>query len=420
MFALVDCNNFYASCERVFQPQLNHKPIAVLSNNDGCVISRSDEAKNLGLPMGAPAFKYEQFFKEHKIHVFSSNYSLYGDMSERVMSILEQFTPDVEVYSIDEAFLQFKGFENYNFTNYGLQIRQRILKWTGIPTSVGIAPTKALSKVANKIARKFPKQTNGVYVIDSEEKRLKALKWLKVEDIWGVGYGLQKRLKAKKCHTAYDFTQLSDDWIRKNFSITEWKLKKDLEGIPTLTLDYKEAKRSIATTRSFEYTYSDIDNIKERISTFATSCAEKLRKQQSSCHSIIVLLSSDRHKKETPQHKTSQMVSLPYPTDSSLIISKVAVKTVVDIFKKGIKYKRAGVVVTGLVPTDNHQLDLFLYENTKHKPLMQHIDALNTKYEASKIKLGNQDLKRTWKMRQEHLSPKYTTNINEILTVQCH
>ncbi|MCB0445643.1 MAG: DUF4113 domain-containing protein, partial [Gelidibacter sp.] len=213
---------------------------------------------------------------------------------------------------------------------------------------------------------------------------------------------------------------LSDDWIRKNFSITEWKLKKDLEGIPTLKLDYKEAKRSIATTRSFEYTYSDIDNIKERISTFATSCAEKLRKQQSSCHSIIVLLSSDRHKKETPQHKTSQMVSLPYPTDSSLIISKVAVKTAVDIFKKGIKYKRAGVVVTGLVPTDNHQLDLFLYENTKHKPLMQHIDALNTKYEASKIKLGNQDLKRTWKMRQEHLSPKYTSNINEILTVQCH
>ena len=318
MFALVDCNNFYASCERVFQPQLNNKPIAVLSNNDGCVISRSDEAKALGLPMGAPAFKYEAFFKQHNISVFSSNYSLYGDMSERVMTILNQFTPDVEVYSIDEAFLQFKGFENYNLNDYGLQMRQRILKWTSIPTCVGIAPTKALSKVANKIARKFPKQTNGVYVIDSEEKRIKALKWLKVEDVWGIGYGLQKRLKAKNCKTAYDFIQLSDDWIRNNFSITEWKLKKDLEGIPTLELDYKEPKRSIATTRSFEYTYSDLENIKERISTFATSCAEKLRKQGSSCHVIIVLLSSDRHKKDLPQHRTSRTCLLytsPSPRD---------------------------------------------------------------------------------------------------------
>jgi DNA polymerase V len=420
MFALVDCNNFYASCERVFQPQLNNKPIAVLSNNDGCVISRSDEAKALGLPMGAPAFKYEAFFKQHNISVFSSNYSLYGDMSERVMTILNQFTPDVEVYSIDEAFLQFKGFENYNLNDYGLQMRQRILKWTSIPTCVGIAPTKALSKVANKIARKFPKQTNGVYVIDSEEKRIKALKWLKVEDVWGIGYGLQKRLKAKNCKTAYDFIQLSDDWIRNNFSITEWKLKKDLEGIPTLELDYKEPKRSIATTRSFEYTYSDLENIKERISTFATSCAEKLRKQGSSCHVIIVLLSSDRHKKDLPQHRTSRTISLPYATDSSLIISDCAVKAVASIFKEGIKYKRAGVIVTGLVPTDNHQLNLFQHENPKHKPLMQRIDAINHKYEAAKIKLGNQDLKRTWKMRQERLSLKYTTNINEILTVKCH
>jgi DNA polymerase V len=420
MFALVDCNNFYASCERVFQPQLNNKPVAILSNNDGCVISRSDEAKALGLPMGAPAFKYEAFFKANNISVFSSNYPLYGDMSARVMNILEQFTPDVEVYSIDEAFLEFKGFERYDFNHYGLQIRQRILKWTGIPTCIGIAPTKALSKVANKVARKFPKQTHGVYVIDSEEKRLKALKWLKIEDVWGIGYALQKRLKAKHCKTAFDFVQLSDDWIKKHFSITEWRLKKDLEGIPTLVLDYREPKRSIATTRSFEYTYSDLENIKERISTFATSCAEKLRKQKSSCYVVIVLLNSDRHKKEHPQHHTNRMITLPYPTDSSLIISNCAVEAVSSIFKEGIKYKRAGVIVTGLVPTDNYQLDLFQHENPKHKPLMHTIDILNEKYESYKIKLGNQDLKRTWKMRQERLSPRYTTNINEILTVACH
>ncbi len=420
MFALVDCNNFYASCERVFQPQLNNKPVAILSNNDGCVISRSDEAKALGLPMGAPAFKYEAFFKANNIYVFSSNYPLYGDMSSRVMNILAQFTPDIEVYSIDEAFLKFEGFEHYDLNTYGLQIRQRVLKWTGIPTSVGIAPTKALSKVANKVARKFPKQTNGVYVIDSEEKRLKALKWLKIEDVWGIGYAHQKRLKAKQCKTALDFVQLPDDWVKKHFSITEWRLKKDLEGIPTLALDYKEPKRSIATTRSFEFTYSNLENIKERISTFATSCAEKLRKQHSSCYGIIVLLNSDSHKKELPQHHTSRMISLPYPTDSSLIISNCAIEVVSSIFKEGIKYKRAGVIVTGLVPTNNHQLDLFQHENPKHKSLMHTIDALNEKYETYKIKLGNQDLKRTWKMRQKRLSPRYTTNINEILTVTCH
>ncbi|GAA4946732.1 Y-family DNA polymerase [Algibacter agarivorans] len=418
MYALVDCNNFYASCERAFNPNLRHKSIAVLSNNDGCVISRSDEAKALNLPMGAPIFKWESFCIANNILVFSSNYPLYGDMSSRVMTILKQFTPDIEIYSIDESFLEFKGFENYDFEDYGNQIRMRILKWTGIPTCVGIAPTKALSKVANKIARKFPEETNGVYVIDSEDKRIKALKWIKLEDVWGIGRSIQKRLKAKGCKTAFDFTELPNDWVRRNFSITEWKLKKDLEGVSKIKLDEIKTKRAIATTRSFEYTYSDIDNIKERISTFATSCAEKLRKQGSSCHMIYVVLSSDRHKKDLEQHRASRVVSLSYPTDSSLIISKEAVRAVVQIFKKGIKYKRAGVIVMGLVPTNNHQLQMFEHENPKHKPLMHTIDRLNEKYANYKVKLGNQDLKRTWKMRQERLSPRYTTNINDIIVVK--
>ena len=418
MFALVDCNNFYASCERVFNPNLREKPVAILSNNDGCVISMSDEAKSLQLPFGAPIFKWEGFCKTNNIKILSSNYPLYGDMSSRVMAILQQFTPDAEVYSIDEAFLEFKGFDKYNFDDYGNQIRQRILKWTGIPTCVGIAPTKALSKVANKIARKFPNETNGVYIIDSEEKRIKALKWIKLEDVWGIGRGLQKRLAIKNCKTAFDFVQLSDSWIRKNFSITEWKLKKDLEGISTLKLDEIKTKRAIATTRSFEYTFSDIDNIKERISTFATSCAEKLRKQGSSCHMIIVLLSSDRHKKDLEQHRTSKVIKLSYPTDSSLTICKHAVEAVSSIFKEGIKYKRAGVIVTGLVPTYNHQLNIFEHENPKHKPLMTAIDGINKKYKDYKIKLGNQDLERTWKMRQERLSPRYTTSINDIIKVR--
>ncbi|CDF81041.1 UmuC protein [Formosa agariphila KMM 3901] len=418
MYALVDCNNFYASCERVFNPDLRGKPIAILSNNDGCVIARSDEAKALQLPMGAPAFKYESFFKANKVQVFSSNYPLYGDMSTRVMRILEQFTPDVEVYSIDEAFLEFKGFKDFDFKSCGHDMRSRILKWTGIPTCVGIAPTKALSKVANKIARKFPEHTKGVFLIDSEASRIKALKWFKIEDVWGIGRRLARRLKLINCHTAFDFTQLSDAFIRKEFSIVEWRLKQDLLGYPTLSLEEPSPKKSIATTRSFERTFSDIDNIIERISTFATSCAEKLRKQKSSCHMIIVELSSDRHKKNEVREYGSKMITLPYPTDSSLLISTQAVAAVKQLFKPGVKYKRAGVVVTGLVPNDAFQLDLFASENPKHKPLMHVIDALNTKYKGHAIKLGNQDLQRTWKMKQERLSPKYTTNINDIIIVK--
>ena len=419
MFALVDCNNFYASCERVFNPNLIGKPVAILSNNDGCVISRSDEAKALGLPMGAPIFKWESFCKANNVTVLSSNYPLYGDMSSRVMSILKQYSPEVEVYSIDESFLYFKGFDNYDLTKYGLEIKSRILKWTGIPTCVGIAPTKALSKVANKIARKYPNQTKGVYVMDTEEKRIKALKWLSVDDVWGVGRQLSKRLQTKGCKTAFDFIQLPDVWVKKNFSVVEARLKRDLEGVPTLKLDdIVTQKKMIATTRSFDYSYSDIEYIKERVSTFAVSCAEKLRKQGSSCHVIIVMLKSDKHKKELEQHRTSTSVNLTYPTSSSLIISNCAISALMSIFKKGIQYKKAGVIVTGLVPIDNHQLHLFDAENPKHQPLMKSIDSLNAKYKNNKIRIANQDLKRTWKMRQDRLSPRYTTNINDIIVVK--
>ena len=418
MYALVDCNNFYASCERVFNPNLQHKPIAILSNNDGCVISRSDEAKALDLPMGAPIFKWDAFCKDKDITVLSSNYPLYGDMSSRVMKILGQFTPDIEVYSIDEAFLQFKGFKACDLTSYAMQIRHRILKWTGIPTCVGVAPTKSLSKVANKIARKFPKQLNGVYVIDTEEKRQKALRWIGIDSVWGIGRGFHKQLNNKGCKTAMDFLNLPDAWVRKNFGSTGFKLKKDLEGIPQIQLDEPTNKKAIATTRSFDFTYDDIDYIKERISTFAICCAEKLRKQGSSCYVIYVNLQSNKHKKDEPQHRESRVVSLPYPTDSSLIISKEAVRLATQIFKKGIKYKRAGVMVMGLVPTHNQQLQMFDHEDPKHKPLMSTIDRLNEKYAAHKVKLANQDLKRTWKMRQERLSPKYTTNINDIIVVK--
>ena len=419
MFALVDCNNFYASCERVFNPSLQGRPVAVLSNNDGCVIARSDEAKTLGLPMGAPAFKYKSFFKTNKVQVFSSNYALYGDMSSRVMRILEQFTPEVEVYSIDEAFLHFQGFDNYDLNSYGGSIRKRILKWTGIPTCVGIAPTKALAKVANKIARKFPKETGGVYVIDTEAKRLKALKWTPIEKVWGIGYALHKRLAQKQCKTAFDFVQLPDLWVRQSFSITEWKLKKDLEGISKIEMEQVKTKRAIATTRSFETTLTELTDLKERVSTFASSCAEKLRRQKSSCHVLVVFLRSDLFKIQSPQYRSSRMVSIPFPTNSSLVLSSSAVKAITSIYKKGIHYKKAGVILTGIVPTYNRQMQLFDHEDARHQPLMSAMDHINKKYAASKLKLAYQDLARTWKMRQAHLSSQYTTNLNDIMTVQC-
>ncbi|WP_299064122.1 Y-family DNA polymerase [uncultured Polaribacter sp.] len=419
MFALIDCNNFYASCERVFNPNLQGKPVAILSNNDGCVISMSDEAKKLQLPFGAPIFKWEQFCKSNNITVLSSNYPLYGDMSTRVMNILAGFSPDIEVYSIDESFLELKGFENYDLSNYATKMRSKILKWTGIPTCVGIAPTKALSKVANKIARSNLKQSKGICIIDSEENRIKALKWTKIGNVWGIGSRLKKRLQAKGCETAYDFTQLPSDWVLKNFSIVEWRLQKDLQGISKIPLeDAVSSKKMIATTRSFENTYADLENITERISTFASSCAKKLRDQKSNCHVITVFLRSNRFDKNQTYLKENKTVFLSYPTDSTLTISSAAIAAVKTIFQKGVNYKKAGVIISGLVPNDNFQLNLFSHENPKHKPLMSAIDNLNKKFKSDKIKLGNQDLNRTWKMKQNRLSKKFTTNINEVLIVK--
>jgi DNA polymerase V len=417
MFALVDCNNFYASCERVFNPNLQHKPIVILSNNDGCIIARSDEAKKLGIPMGAPIFKYRTLIANHNVKVFSSNYSLYGDMSSRVMSILKQFTPDIQVYSIDESFLKLEGFEGYNLTDYGMSMKNRILKWTGIPTCAGIAPTKALSKVANKIARKYPNQTNGVYVIDTEVKRIKALKWTKIKDIWGIGKKLSNRLATKGCKNAYDFTQLHESWVKSNMSVVESRLQRDLLGMPTLDLEVQKSKKSIATTRTFEKPLKELDEIKERVSTFAFVSGEKLRRQNSHCHMIIVILRSNYFREDLKQHYATKVISLPYPTNSSLVLSNYAIKAIEEVFKKGIEYKKAGIILTGLVPSNNYQLNIFDWENSNHQPLMKAIDNINYRF-SNKIKLANQDLKKTWKMKQDHLSPNYTTNLQDIIKVK--
>lgn len=417
MFALIDCNNFYASCERVFRPDLNGKPIVVLSNNDGCVIARSNEAKAVGIPMGAPAFEYENLFRKHNVQVFSANFALYGDLSNRVMNILSDYSPDIEIYSIDEAFLKLKGFDYFNLQQYGEQMRYKVTKWTGIPISVGIAPTKALSKLANRIAKKYPEKTRGVYIIDGEEKRIKALKWLKVEDIWGVGRQHSKRLNAIGVKTAFDFTQLDDELVRRQMSIVGLRLKQDLQGIPTLDLEEVQPKKNIATTRSFETNYTEYEQLNERISTFASSCAEKLRKQKSCCNSLMVFIHTNGHRKDLPQYSRNIVVKLPFPTNSSIELTKFATQALKHIFKQGFHYKKAGVIVQDFTPEAITQATLFETRDERHISLMQAIDKLNNSFGQQKIRLASQDTKRIWKMKQEKLSPRYTTNLNDIITI---
>jgi DNA polymerase V len=420
MYALVDCNNFYVSCERVFQPQYNGKPVVVLSNNDGCIISRSYEAKAIGIPMGAPEFKVRDVIKQHNIKVFSSNYALYGDLSQRVMKILEGFCPSVEVYSIDEAFLNFNGVPLSDYHQYGVTIQNKLMKWLSIPTGIGFAPTKALAKLANRIAKKFPERTNGVYVIDTDEKRIKALKWTKIEDVWGIGYQLTKKMQGQRILTAYDFTlPHNESFIKREMGVVGMRLKYELEGKSVLSLEEPKTKKNIAITRSFEKDIVSYSELKERVSTFASVCAEKLRKQNSCCYGVILFLKKDKFKANGERYNFYKMSTLPFPSNTSFSISNLALKMLSELYKEGDSYKKAGVIVTEIIPANQRQFHLFDDENPKFQKIMEVMDAQHAKFGERKIRLGNQDLQRTWKMKQYHLSRKYTTSIKEILVIKC-
>lgn len=418
MFALVDCNNFYASCQRAFEPHLRNKPVVILSNNDGCVIARSNEAKVLGIPMGAPAFEYKKIFEANNVFVYSSNYALYGDMSSRVMNILTRYSPDIEIYSIDEAFLKFKGFELFDLQQMGLDMQRTVTKGTGIPISVGFAPTKALAKVANKIAKKYPERTQSVYTIDNEEKRIKALKWTKIEDVWGIGRKHVKRLQAKKVFNAYEFTLLPDEWVRKEMAIVGLRLKHELQGKPTLDLEQPKNKKMIATTRSFEKPMTKLEDIAERVATFTASCSEKLRKQNSHCNMIMVFVQTNYFRKDQPQYSRNIIINTDFPTNSTIELNHYAQIGLKAIFKDGFHYKKAGVIVMGLTPNNETQLSLFNLSNPKHQPLMSVIDKMNKSFGTNKVKFASQSLGRQWKMKQEKLSPCFTTRIKEIITIK--
>lgn len=413
MYALIDCNNFYVSCERVFNPSLLNKPVVVLSNNDGCVISRSNEAKQLGIPMGAPAFENEHIFKRNNVQVYSANFALYGDMSRRVMSILSNYSPAQEIYSIDECFLDLSGM-NTNLIEYGLKIREQVGKWTGIPISIGIAPTKSLAKAANRIAKKFP-QLGGVHLIDNDELRIKALKWLPVEDVWGIGRRYSKRLSEMGIKTAYDFTQLPAPTVRSMMTIVGERLQKDLKGIPSIEMEEPELKQAIATTRTFEKKYFTFIEIKERIVAFTSMSAEKLRKQNSLCTGMVVFIETSRFEKPSSFYSKHDKIKLPFPTNSTIELIEFAVESLKRIFKNGYGYKRAGVMLYNFVQSDELQPSLFENSNPKHKKLMEVIDKLNEKLPDA---VHTASFDKRHKMKQERLSRKFTTNLNEILEVQ--
>jgi DNA polymerase V len=296
-------------------------------------------------------------------------------------------------------------------------IVKTVTKSTGVPISIGIANTKALSKVATKVAKKFPDKTGGVYLIDDDEKRIKALKWLPIEDVWGIGSRHAKRLNALGITKAYAFTQLPDEWVRKNMSVVGLRLKHELEGKPRLDLDMIEAKKNIATTRSFEKQYTEFEELRERISTFSVTCAEKLRRQGSCCNALMIFLHTNWFRKDLPQYSRNIVMQLPYPTNSSIELARFAKEGLALILKKGYQYKKAGVIVMDITPEVANQISMFENSNPKHRVLMDVVDRLNASIGQKKVKLASQALDRTWKMKQERLSPRYSTRLSEIITI---
>ena len=418
MYALIDCNNFYASCQRVFRPELNGKPVVILSNNDGCIIARSQEAKDLGIKMGDPYFKNIKLLNDNNVNVFSSNYALYQDMSNRVMTILSDYSPESEIYSIDECFLKLNGYENFNLQEYGTQMHKRVLRCTGIPVSVGIAPTKALAKIANKIAKKFAKIWNNSYVIDTEEKRIKALKWTKIGDVWGIGRQYATKLQAQGVMNAYDFVMLPDAYVRKLMSVVGLRLKHDLEGKSSIDFEEIKDKQNIACTRAFDARITEKVEMRERISTYTGVVAEKLRKDNLHCNSISVFVMTNPFSTGKIYHKSIRMKT-PFPTNSTLEMNKMAIQLLELAWQDGWEFAKAGVIVGSITRAENYQTNLFIGENPRHLQLMKAMDGLNKKYGDKKIRIASQDLKKTWKMRREFLSPNYTTNWNDLITANC-
>lgn len=431
MKAIVDCNSFYCSCERVFRPDLWHKPVVVLSNNDGCIVSRSDEAKALGVGMAVPFFQSKDLFEKNGVETFSSNYNLYGDMSWRVMETLRSLLPPnaVEVYSVDEAFVNMDHVPPAALNRVAMQIRETIEQWTGIAVSIGVGPTKVLAKLANKLAKNDKKQTQCVLVLDTPAAIEAALIATRVGDIWGVGYRSAEKLRMLGVEDAYQLSRMNEEWMRKNLGgVVGQRLLRELQGTPSFEMDDELAeKKMIATTRMFGSAVTDLHDIKEAVATYVSRAAEKLRRQHSAASIVSVFVVSKEkqgHEKDASDARswgyrhgpsTSSYEVLPHATALTNELIKPAIRITERLFTKGNHYKKAGIVLSGLVPDDTIQGNLFVpKEESKTRQLMEMMDNINFSMRNDTLKFASSGTSRDWKMRQEYRSDRFTTRWDEL------
>lgn len=418
MYALADCNSFYASCEQVFNRKLRDRPVVVLSNNDGCIVTRSREAKPL-IPMGAPYFKMKPVIEENRIAVFSSNYALYGDMSRRVMDTFRQLVAEVEVYSIDEAFLDMRGYPR-DLVDYARHIRETVRQWTGIPTSIGVGPTKTLAKVANRMSKQVP---SGVIVLSGPAEIEEALRRFPIGEVWGIGRRYQKFLQKNGVETAWDLRQQPESWVKQHMSIVGLRLVRELKGQACLPLELvTEPKKQILVSRTFPKVIPDLETMEEKISFFATRAAEKLRQQSSRAHMIHVFLRTDSFKKDQPQHRDGRLLRFPVATNYTPDIVKYARAGMRSLYREGYLYRKAGLMLTGLIPDSKLQLHLFSSvpqeELAKKDKLMRVMDQVNQKLGKNKLKIGSLGEANHFMTMQKKLSGRFTTNWKEILVVK--
>lgn len=416
--ALLDCNNFYASCERLFNPQILNKPVVVLSNNDGCVIARSEQAKAIGIEMGAPAFMMRDLIEKNNIAVYSSNYTLYGDLSDRVMQTLSSFVPAIEIYSIDEAFLDMTNLTGIDLETLANEIRAKVTQQIGIPVSVGIAATKTLAKMSNRYAKKSGK---GYHLLDNSEKVKELLEWTLIEDVWGIGKQHSRRLKWMGIKTAADFVnKLNADWVRTNMTVVGERLLNELKGVPSIEWTVKERpKKGICTARSFGKLLTEKKDIQEALANYAAASAVKLRKQSSCAGVLSVMLQTNIHRTQDKQYARNLSMQLPVATNATNEIIKYAFQVFDIIYRPGYNYKKTGVMLTDLIPATQVQQSMFDKESrSRNAVVMQSLDAINKNLGKDIVRFATQGYKRQWKLKQEKLSPCYTTNFKEILLIK--
>lgn len=422
MIALVDCNNFFVSCERVFRPDLRNTPCVVLSNNDGCVIARSNEAKALGIKMGAPFYQVRELLEINGVAVFSSNYVLYGDMSRRVMTLLSAYTPKLDIYSIDEAFLDFSGMGTAEeLMPYARDMVRFITRGTGIPISLGIAPTRTLAKMASKFAKNY-KGYHSVCMIDSDEKREKALKLFDIADVWGIGRRIGVRLKSIGVETAWDFVQRSEAWVRRELTVTGLRTWKELRGESCISIEDLPNKKSICTSRSFpDEGLNSLDTLEEAVANFAAHCSRKLKEDKAVCGAMTVFAYTSRFRKDLPSDYLQANTYFQVPTNDVMELISGAVKVLRDNWKSGSTdyfYKKAGVIVWDICSDNAVQGDLFdTVDRGKRTALAKAIDEINRKNGFNAVRVAVQGYDTKWRLKREYVSKRFTTNINEIIDV---